>query len=68
MDILFVILVLAFTALAYIIPTLIILGIILMLVSWIVDKNADPYDLSDDVGDYYCPICKDTTDWCSHGP
>lgn len=68
MDILFLLFTIALTALAYIIPTIILLGIVAMLISWIIDKNADPYDLSDDNGDYFCPVCKDITDWCSHGP
>ena len=67
MDILFLLGVIAITALAYIIPTIIVLGLFALVISWIVDRNVEPLDLSDD-GDYYCPICKDTTDWCSHGP
>jgi hypothetical protein len=68
MDILFLLFTIGITALVYIIPTIIILGLFALVISWIVDRNVEPYDLSDDVGDFYCPVCKDTTDWCSHGP
>lgn len=68
MDLIFLMLMAFCTIFIIALPVMLIATGILTVVSWIIDKDAKHFDMSEDLGDFYCPVCKDTTDWCSHGP
>jgi hypothetical protein len=69
MDVIFVLLLLFFFVVLYVVPTVIVIGLLALSIQWIMSKFrdvGDPHDLDDD--NPRCFICGDTEEWCKHVP
>lgn len=68
MDVIFILLLIFFTVLLYVVPSIILIGVFALIIKWIVAKFKDVGEPNDEDYNTTCFICGDNEDWCKHAP